>query len=142
MSKDSMDESLFAKDVITNVKTKTLIHKLFTNQMRIVAAMNDKSPVFIQVPFSPPKRQWSLVGIECKHKSHKSQSWYDGYQLYANMPLVKDFRRSYTKGIKYEDVLKTSDDNTFTEPLVYKRTEGTEGRNTSTSDDSSPSIDS
>ena len=119
--------SAFTDTVLKRLAASNTMRHLFDNQMRIVqtrALAGGSGPeagkTVIRVPYESPATQWKLVGLpELDTKKENTQEWsyYDGYQLYADEPMLKTFRQEWVEGPLYtQDGFR--DDQTFTFNLV------------------------
>ncbi len=129
--RNSSTESDYTTKVLQKLKSKLSLEKLFLNQMRLLqqrAQSSSSMTAFIEVPYPLPSTNWHLVGLPelDKQESNSEFSYYDGFQLFAEKPLQKDFTRKYIEGPLYENIegvyrQKNISDESFDYNLVYTR---------------------
>jgi hypothetical protein len=109
----------------TSNLNKNTFNILFENQMKITQAFNIANhytkQVNIQVPFSIPQTQWHLFNLHELDTSFKPTkfSYYDGYQLYKDIPYNQVFNNKWVDGPIYDNITIKDNDESFTYNCVF-----------------------
>ena len=107
----------------TSNLSKKVLNIIFDNQMKITQAFNIANhytkQVNIQVPFSIPQTQWHLLNLNELDTDFKPTefSYYDGYQLYKDVPYNQMFNNKWQNGPIYENI--KDNDESFTYNCVF-----------------------